>query len=180
MNISIENSVLIVVDVQGKLARLVYESDRMIRQLQTLIRGITTLGMPILVTEQYPKGLGKTIDELALLLADAPCLEKDAFSCCGEESFLRRLEGLGRSHAILCGIEAHVCVYQTARDLLGRGFGVSLVTDAVSSRLRENRDLAIGKIQSLGAALTGVEMILFELLGRSGTDAFRTISKLVR
>jgi nicotinamidase-related amidase len=180
MNLTTANAILIVVDVQGKLARIVHDSAVMIARIATLIQGAEILGLPILVTEQYPKGIGGTIEELALLVEGYPRIEKDAFSCCGEEAFMRELRAAGRTQVLLCGIETHVCVYQTGRDLLAQGFGVHLVLDAVSSRLRENKELAAAKLQALGASLTGVEMALFEMLEFSGTDSFRAISRLVR
>ena len=180
MNLSSANAVLVVVDVQGKLARIVHESAALIRNIRILTDGAKLLGVPVLVTEQYPQGIGRTVDELAPVLSGVPRIEKAAFSCCAEAAFLEALRAAGRSQVLLCGIEAHVCVYQTGRDLLALGFGVHLVLDAVSSRRMENRDLAAGKLQGLGASLTSVEMALFEMLEISGTETFKAISRLVR
>lgn len=175
-----ESSVLVVIDIQGKLARLMHDSDTVIRNAGILIQGMKILGIPVLVTEQYPKGLGPTVEELQPLVFPHGVIEKAAFSCCGEAIFLDRLRTLDRPHVLVCGIETHVCVYQTVRDLLETGYIPHLVTDAVSSRTEANRDLGIRKMESMGALLTGTEMALFELLGLSGTEEFKAISRLVK
>ncbi len=174
------NALLLVVDIQGKLADIVHQSETLVRNAHILIEGAKLLDIPIVATEQYPKGLGRTVPSLAEALGDASVIEKSSFSCCGEFTFEVRLNELHKTDIILCGIETHVCVYQTARDLIGLGFNVHLVTDAVSSRTAENRELGIRAIEHLGARLTGTEMVLFEMLEVSGTDEFKAISKLVK
>ena len=134
-----DDAVLIVIDVQDKLARVMYQRDQMLDNLQRLIRGIQVLGVPIIVTEQYPQGLGGTVPEISQLLANVDPLPKLSFSCCGDESFVRRLRTLGRRQTLVAGIESHVCVYQSVSDLIGAGYEVQVVTDAVSSRTPENR-----------------------------------------
>lgn len=175
-----EATVLVVIDIQGKLARLMHDSERVIHQAGILMQGMSVLGVPVLVTEQYPKGLGPTVDELQPILPASGIIEKAAFSCCAESSFMDRLHALQRPQVLVCGIETHVCVYQTVRDLLEIGFHPHLVTDAVSSRTSSNRELAIRKMETMGAQLTGTEMALFELLGVSGTEEFKAISRLVK
>ena len=175
-----ENTILVVVDIQGKLANIVHEAEAMVRNAKIMIQGAKILGLPIIATEQYPKGLGHTVPEIAEHFGDVPVLEKGTFSCCGDTAFLAELQKHGRKSVLLCGIETHVCVYQTAQDLLENGYEVHLVTDAVSSRTPANKQLGIQKIASLGGTLTGTEMSLFELLRISGTDEFKAISKLVK
>jgi nicotinamidase-related amidase len=174
------HTVLVVVDIQGKLADIVHESDFMQKNVEILAQGCRVLDIPILATEQYPQGLGHTTERIMQHLEGVPVIEKSAFSCCGEPLFEQRLMELHKTDVILCGIEAHVCVYQTARDLVGLGYNVHLVTDAVSSRTPANRELGIRKMESIGVKLTSTEMLLFELLQHSGTDEFKTISKLVK
>ena len=174
------NSLLVVVDVQGKLADIVHQSGEMQRNVRILVEGMNLLEVPVIVTEQYPKGLGHTVPAIAEVLGEAPVIEKSTFSCCGDFAFEVKLTEAHKTDVILCGIETHVCVYQTARDLLGLGYNVHLVTDAVSSRMEENRKLGINTIERLGARLTGTEMVLFELLTESGTEEFKAISKLVK
>ena len=174
------HSMLLVIDVQGKLADLAYRSDLIQKNIATLIQGMQVLDIPVLATEQYPKGLGPTIESISSLLGDAPVLEKSSFSCCGELSFEIKMTEMHKTDVIVCGIETHVCVYQTVRDLLALGYNVHLVTDAVSSRSEENWQLGVRKCETLGAKLTSTEMLLFELLRYSGTEQFKAISKLVK
>jgi nicotinamidase-related amidase len=174
------NTLLVVIDVQGRLAHIVHDSERLLRNVGILIQGMNVLNVPIVVTEQYPKGLGPTEEHLRTLLGDTKVIVKDTFSCCGEFSFELRLDELHRTNIVVCGIETHVCVFQTVRDLCGMGYTVHVVTDAVSSRTPENRDLGLRRMEQFGAKLTSTEMVLFELLGTSGTEEFKAISKLVK
>ncbi|MFC1746169.1 hydrolase [Candidatus Riflebacteria bacterium] len=175
-----ENACLVIVDVQGKLAELVYAKEELYKNLKILVSGARVLGLPVLYMEQYPKGLGHTIPELTTLLAEQKPIIKNTFSACGSLDFDRALSEIGKSQVILCGIETHVCVYQTCRDLLQQGFEVHLVIDAVSSRTEKNMKLGIACCRTLGAILTGTEMLLFELLEKSGTPEFKEISRLVK
>lgn len=178
--LNIDNTLLLVIDVQGKLADLVWRSERLRDNIRILIEGMRILEVPMLATEQYPKGLGHTVEPIAAALGDAPVIEKDSFSCCGEFNFEIKLNELHKTDIMVCGIETHVCVYQTTRDLLNLGYNVHLVTDAVSSRTEDNWKLGIEKCKTLGAKMTGMEMALFEMLRKSGTDEFKAISKLVK
>jgi len=175
-----EHTLLLVIDVQGKLADLAWRSERLRSNIHVLIEGMKILGVPMLATEQYPKGLGPTVEEISGALGDAPVIEKNSFSCCGEFNFEVKLNELHKTDILVCGIETHVCVYQTTRDLLDLGYNVHLVTDAVSSRTEDNWKLGIEKCKSLGAKMTGTEMALFEMLRKSGTEEFKAISKLVK
>ncbi len=174
------HTLLLVIDVQGKLADLVWRPEQVQKNIGVLIDGMKVLGIPVIATEQYPKGLGSTIPPIADRLGDAPVIEKSSFSCCGEFNFETKLAELHKTDVVVCGIETHVCVYQTTRDLLALGYNVHLVTDAVSSRTEENWQLGVSVCSSLGAKPTSTEMVLFELLKESGTERFKAISKLVK
>ncbi len=178
--LEISTTILVVVDFQGKLARITDRSETVLRNAQILIQGVKLLGIPLVVTEQYPQGLGHTVEEIARHIADIPVIEKTAFSCFGSDEFKARLASYRRRQVLLCGIETHVCVYQTARDLLAHDYEIYLVTDAVSSRTPENRQLGIHRIEEMGGILTSTEMALFELMKDTQIEAFKPISKLVK
>ena len=175
-----ENTALIVVDVQGKLATLMHQKEQLYRNLQILIQGARILELPILWLEQYPKGLGPTIPEVAELLVDQQPVAKTCFSGCGQPEFCQQLRASGRRQLLLAGIETHICVYQTARDLLAQGYHVEAVADAISSRTPENRQIGLDKMAQHGAEITSVEMVLFELLREAGTPPFKKIAPLVK
>lgn len=175
-------SALVIIDVQEKLAGLVNESPAMLRNLGILGQAMRLMEIPVIVTEQYRRGLGPTVASVldAVDAAGHSPIEKRTFSCCPNPLFEMRMLELHRTDIILAGIEAHVCVYQTASDLLAQGYQVHLVTDAVSSRTSANRALGIHRVEQLGGILTSTEMLLFELLGESGTDMFKKISALMK
>lgn len=178
--LTVENTVLVVVDVQGKLAQLMHDQEALFRNLQRMIRGAQTLEVPILWCEQNPAGLGPTAPEIAGLLAPRQPLAKMSFSCWGCDAFQQALQATGRQQVLLTGIEAHVCVYLTAADLVGAGYEVEVVADAVSSRSPENKRLALGKVQGLPAALTCTETALFQWLGTAAHPRFRDIARLLK
>lgn len=175
-------SALVIVDVQERLfaAMDAERRDEMIANIKILGAAAQRLGVPILVTEQYPKGLARTLPELRSLLDGADVFEKTAFSCCEATGFMERLRALGADHAVLTGIEAHVCVLLTALDLLSRGLRVSVVADAVCARRRANHDLGLAQARDAGAVVTASETVVFQWLGRADTDVFREIAKLLR
>lgn len=175
-----EETVLVVVDVQERLLPHIRKNEEMTEATVRLIRGCKALGVPIVVTEQYPQGLGPTTPAVKAEIEPWAPIVKASFSCCGEGAFNEAIRNAGRKDALLCGIETHVCVYQTARDLLEQGYRVHLVVDAVSSRRKIDRETAIRRMETMGAALTTVEMALFELLRVSGTAEFKAISKIVK
>jgi nicotinamidase-related amidase len=175
-----EDVVLVVIDVQGKLARLVSRHEALIAQLGTLIRGCRAMGVPVVWTEQVPEKLGPTVPEVAGLLNGLAPLTKNSFSCCGSAEFVRRVEELNRPVVVLAGIEAHVCVYQTALDLLQSGKRVEIVQNAVCSRDEENRQVALQRLAASGAGLTTVETLLFEMQRVAEGDTFRLLNRLVR
>jgi nicotinamidase-related amidase len=178
--LTLENTVLLVVDVQGKLAQLMHEKDRFFENLQKIIRGAQVLGMPIIVTEQIPEKLGPTTPEIAGLLQDIQPIRKISFSCGGSDDFMKALEATGRKQVLLTGMETHICVYQTALDLLKVGYEVQIVADAVSSRAAENRRVGLEKIKAAGAIPTSTETALFELLKVAEGAEFKEIIKIVK
>ena len=177
-----EGSLLLVVDVQERLFDAMDPEHReeMVKNIKILAAAARRLGIPIQVTEQYPKGLGHTLQELRESVGPVEPIAKVAFSCCGAEGFLERLRAARARHIILSGIEAHVCILLTALDLLAEGYAVHVVADATCSRRRENRQIALDQLRQAGAVVTSTETVLFQLLGTADTDDFRTLSKLVK
>ena len=175
-----DQTTLVVVDVQGKLAQLMSERETLFANLRRMIQGAKALEMPVLWVEQLPDKLGPSIPEVAEELPDQQPISKETFSCVGNEAFTAALAATGRRQVLLTGIETHICVYQTARDLLDADYGVELVTDATSSRIASNKCLGIDKMQRLGATLTSTEMVLFELMRTASHPAFRTIQQIVK
>ncbi len=175
-----DKAVLAIVDVQGKLAEQMHEREALFANLRRLIRGAHELSLPLLVTEQNPDGLGPTRPEIADLLADVERIPKLSFSCCGEPRFTEALAALGRPQVLLAGTEAHICVYQTAAQLVQNGYEVEVVADAVSSRTAPNREIGIEKARAAGARITSVETALFELLGSADHPQFKAILRLVK
>jgi len=171
---------LALIDVQTPLARLMYEHARLLDNLVRLVKAAQLFAVPILWLEQNPRHLGRTVPELSALLSAQSPIEKMAFSACGEPAFLRQLEQLNRPTVILCGIETHVCIWQSARDVLDRGYAVQVVSDAVSSRTPENRALGLQRCEKAGAVITSTEMLLFELLGTANAPQFKDILRLVK
>ena len=169
---------LLVIDVQERINAVMASQDHLPR-LQALVEGCRTLDVPVLATEQYPKGLGPTVPRLASVL-DADPIAKETFSCGGESKLMEALEDAARRQVVVCGIEAHVCVVQTALDLLGAGYQVHVPHDAVQSRRTVDRDQALQRMAAAGAVVTSTESVLFELTERCATDEFRTVSQLVR
>jgi hypothetical protein len=177
----VEDTVLVIVDVQGKLAELMVDKENLFANLAQLVQGADVLELPILWLEQYPEGLGPTIEPLAALLAPKrQPMPKLAFSCWGCPAFVDALRATGRRQVLLAGIETHVCIYQTTADLLAEGYEVQVVGDAVSSRTAENRQIGLQRVRDLGAVVTSTEMALFELLRVARGDRFRAIARIVR
>ncbi len=174
------NTALILIDIQGKLASLMHDREHLYRQLRILIQGAQALNLPIVWLEQYPRGLGPTVPEVAELLPGQQPLSKTCFSACALPDFAAQLRQSRRRQLLLAGIETHICVYQTACDLLHRGFPVQVVTDAVSSRTLENKRIALERLKTAGAELTSVEMCLFEMLRDARDPVFKTIAGLVK
>ena len=178
--LDIQNCCLVVVDVQGKLARLMHDKESLFKNIQVLIQAAKILNIPILWCQQCPDALGPTVPQIAELLSGVEPINKASFSCCGCDKFNDKLNELSRQQVLLCGIEAHVCIYQTAADLLSKGFTVEVIADAVSSRTPENKHIAITKMSAEGVNVTTTEMALFELLRTADHPQFKQIAKLIK
>jgi len=170
-----------VIDVQEKLCRAMDENEleKLTRNITILQESARELGLPMVATEQYVKGLGETLCVLKEKLTE-PAVEKMAFSCCGETRFQERLRSLGRKQVIVTGMEAHVCVLQTVIELVDRGYHVHLVKDAIMSRKKDNWQVGIEAAVAAGAVITSTEAAMFQLLRLAGSDEFKRLSKLVR
>jgi len=176
-----DQALLLVIDVQEKMMPVIHRREDVTREVVRLIRGARELGLPMRVTEQYVRGLGPTVPAVQEAMGEAYLpIEKMAFSACGEPRLMEALEATGRRQILLCGVETHVCVYQTARQLLEQGYEVHLVTDAVGSRAEGNYRLALETLGQRGAQLTSVEMALFELMVRADIPEFKAVSRLVK
>lgn len=174
------NSCLVVIDIQAKLNPVMFDPARAPDGAAKLLKGAEILGVPALLSEQYPKGVGATVDELQDLMPSGCPIEKDTFSCLSDDTFIARFAELGRSQAIIAGIEAHICVLQTSLHLLDAGIEVFVVADATASRTRENHAAGLERIRDSGGWVVTVEMVLFEWLKRSGTPEFKQISQLIK
>lgn len=171
-----DRAALVVVDVQEAFRPAVDGFDEVVESAAKLIQGARTLGVPVLLTEQYPRGLGHTVAEIAEHLEGVEPVEKSCFSAARADGFSLN----GRDQALICGIEAHVCVSQTAHDLLEQGVEVHVARDAVTSRTEQNKEVGLHKMESSGAIVTSVETALFELLGAAGTDEFKEVQRLIK
>ena len=178
--LSLENTMLLIVDVQENLAQAMYEKDFLIENLKKIIKGAHVFGIPILVTEQIPEKLGPTIPELAELLTGIQPIHKSSFSCCDDEGFMKELKSINRGQILATGVEAHVCVYQTTIDLIDLGYEISLVADCVSSRTLMNKAIGTESMTNKGAKLTSTEMALFELMKMAEGDKFSKMIKIVK
>jgi nicotinamidase-related amidase len=171
-----DRAVLVVVDVQEGFRPAILGFDDLTANVGRLIQGANALGVPVIASEQYPKGLGHTVPEVAEHLDGVEPVEKVCFAATDADGF----DTGGRTQALICGIESHICVWQTARGLIDQGVDVHVVRDAVSSRTAENRDLGIELIERAGGQPTSVETALFDLLGAAGSDEFKTVQKLIK
>lgn len=180
MLIEREKSCLLVVDIQEKLAPAVAEPAGVIRNSSILMQAAARLGVPVILSEQYPQGLGPTVPELRALAPDSARLGKISFSCAGDPGLNQRLRETGRSQLVVCGMEAHVCVLQTALGYKGDGYRMFVVADAVSSRAPANREMALRRMAENGVELVTTEMVVFEWLAKAGTAEFKELSRLIR
>jgi nicotinamidase-related amidase len=173
---------LIVIDIQEKLLAPIFEKERLVRNAQLLIRLAGVLKMPTLLSTQYSKGLGKTVPEVASLMPETQPMEKVAFSCFGSDVFcsaVKRLPG-NRNTLVLCGMESHICVAQTALAALREGYLVHVASDAVSSRTEWNWRVGLERMRSAGAVISSTEMIMYEALGSAGTSDFKAMLQYIR
>ncbi len=181
MRITADKTLAVIVDVQERLFPHIAEHEKLERTIPILIEGLKALDVPLIVTEQYPKGLGTTIEPVRKALGEwYKPLEKISFSCCGDDQFNLQVARYAPQYVLLAGIETHVCVLQTAIDLLNEGYTPVLVANCVSSRFLEDKEIALRRMEQAGVVLTTYESILFELAQVAGTDTFKRISKLVK
>jgi nicotinamidase-related amidase len=180
MRIKKEDCIAVIIDIQNKLFPFISENGKLTNNLVRLIKGIKILDIGIIVTVQYLKGLGDTIEPVKEALGNYEHLEKSSFSCCGDSEFMKRLNESGKKNVILCGIESHVCVLQTALDLIAKGLQPVLIEDCVSSRNLNDKKIAVERMRQEGALISTYESVLFELLEVSGTETFKQISKIVK
>jgi nicotinamidase-related amidase len=175
-----DDSVLIIIDIQERLAGAMQVKDAVISNCLHLIELAKMISIPVLVTEQYPKGLGRTVEEIKKAVPDYQPIEKVSFSCCGEQEFIKKLRALNRKTIVMTGMETHVCVLQTCIELLNEGFNVHLVKDAVCSRTKENWDTGVEFMRDAGAVISCTETVLFQFLRVAGTEEFKAISKRIK
>jgi isochorismate hydrolase len=180
MRITKRNTTGLVIDFQERLFPVMWEKEKLLKNCQILIQGLNELGLPLIVTQQYTKGLGETVEEIKSVLPDFHFIEKREFSCCDEPSVDVKLAELQTKNVVICGIESHVCVLQTAIDLKEAGYHPVVVMDCVSSRSPESIELAKERFRFEGIMMTSVESILFELTRSSAALEFKAISKLVK
>lgn len=176
-----EDTLAVVIDIQEKLFPFIDNKEKLVENSVKLLSGLNVLEIPILVTEQYTKGLGSTIPEIKTVIEGSyKPVEKMSFSCCGENNFMIKLKQLNKKNILLLGIESHVCVLQTTIDLIAESFNVIVVEDCVASRKINDKKIALKRMEKEGATLTTYESILLELCKKSGTDKFKAISKIIK
>lgn len=178
-----DKSLLIVVDLQERLLPAIHEADQVLASTRILMAAANQLGIPVLVSEQYPKGLGKTADGLIPEDMTVRIMEKVSFSCFSDpqiQSYVKDVGNSGRNQLIICGTETHVCVLQTALEAKALGYEVFVVSDACSSRTAENKKAALHRMAAAGITCVSTEMVVFEWLKKAGTELFRSVSKLIK
>jgi nicotinamidase-related amidase len=176
-----QSAVLVVCDVQERLLPAILGSERLLHNCTVMAQAARTMGLPIIVTEQYPKGLGPTVAPLRETLGDSyQPVEKTSFSCCGAKRFVGALEHYGVSDVIVVGMEAHVCVLQTVLDALDRGYAVHVPRDAVGSRTEANWQVGVERMRDAGAFIGSLESILFQLLRTSEVECFKAVQGLIK
>jgi nicotinamidase-related amidase len=171
---------LVVVDIQEKFMPVIFEIDRVVENTKKLVRAFQAMKIPVIFTQQYTKGLGPTAEEIAQLFGDEKPIEKIEFSCMENKEFLKRMKGFGVKDLVICGIEAHVCILQTALDAIKQGFRVYIVQDATSSRNKSDWKTAMRRARQSGAFIVSTEMIIFQLLRKAGTQEFKEIQRIVK
>jgi nicotinamidase-related amidase len=176
-----DKTVLVVIDFQEAFRKSIPDFSLVASRISMAVRGFQILGVPVVITEQYPKGLGRTAEEILFTLPENfEFIDKTAFSSCGAQSFKDKLQSLNASQIVLCGLEAHICVNQTAHDLLSQGFQVHLLLDSVASRFSPDKQAGISKMQTSGVIPSSVEMSLFELMRDSTHEQFKEIQNLIK
>jgi nicotinamidase-related amidase len=178
--LSCADTLLVIVDIQEKLVRAMHAREELLLRAQQLVQGARALNLPILCTEQNPKGLGATVPEIAAHLSPVNPIRKLSFGCCASDDFRLALQASPGRNVLIAGIETHVCVYQTVMELLAEGYRVEVVADACSSRTAENKQIGLDKMRAAGAAVTSVETALFELLKVAEGPVFKQILQIVK
>jgi len=180
LTFSKEKTILVVVDVQGKLAHLMHENEFFFESVKRLIQGARILDLPVVWVEHNPKGLGSTIPEVAAHLSGLEPVLKTSFSCCGNGDFMKALDTFDRTQVLLAGMETHICIQLTALDMLDEGYEVQVVADATSSRSADNKMIALNRMRDAGAVVTNVETALYELMRVSEFKRFKEILNLIK
>ncbi len=180
MLVRAEHSVLVIIDLQEKLLPAVKESARTLQNASLLLTAANTCQVPVLISEQYPEGLGKTAPEITDVAGDAPVFSKVHFSCMKDVHFRHAFEQLGRKQAVLAGMESHVCVAQTAASLIELGYEVFFVADATASRSVDSKLIAQMRLSAAGAQIVNTEMVVFEWLGKADTPEFKSLLPLIK
>jgi nicotinamidase-related amidase len=175
-----DDTLLVIVDIQTKLLNVIFERERLVSSCRKLIQAARLLEVPMVMTEQYPKGMGPTDPQILEVLEDVGAMEKVSFSCCGAKDFNRKIADFKKKQVVVIGIEAHVCVLQTVHDLLHQGYFVYGPYDAVSSRKEGDYTNALDRMRQAGAVVGSVESAVFELLEKAGTPIFKQVSKLIK
>lgn len=177
---SVDNTAIVLIDIQGKLATLMHDRENLYKSLETIVKGMNVLKVPVIWMEQVPQSLGPTIEEVAAHLGNRKPIAKNTFSCCDNDQFMDELNQIDRSQILLAGIETHICVYQTAASLISRGYQVQAIEECVSSRTSANKQIGLDAIRGLGGMVTSCEMILFELMKSTDANGFKEIVKLIK
>ncbi len=180
MLIQSEKSLLLVIDVQERLTPAIFDAPRLTANIVRLLKAAELLEVPVLATEQYPRGLGPTLDEVADLIPGGAMVEKIHFSAMSEPGFAERLKATERKQIVVVGMEAHICVLQTALELRQAGYEVFAVDDGMGSRVRANTDLAIERMRPTGIQVVATEMVVFEWAHRADRDCFKQLSALIK
>lgn len=180
MRLNKENTIGVVIDIQEKLLPHINNNDALLQNCLKIVKGLKTLNIPIVVTQQYTKGLGNTVESINQTIGNFSYIEKLTFSCYREPAFIKVMNRTGKRNVLITGIESHVCVLQTALDLLYNNFNPVIVVDAIGSRNDEDKKIALWRMRDVGCIMTTTESILFELTQKAGTEEFKEISKLVK
>jgi nicotinamidase-related amidase len=176
-----EQTALVIIDMQESFRQAISDFAEVSARCALVAHAAQLLGVPVVVTEQYPKGLGHTASEIRAVLPESlSVVEKTAFSSCGAQEFVARLDEVAARQVLVCGIEAHICVNQTTHDLLARGFQVHLLTDCITSRTAQNRQAGLDKMRQSGALPSSTEMALFELMRDARHEQFKSIQRLIK
>ncbi len=173
-------AILLIVDVQESFRKHILDFADMTKNISVLVETAKVLKIPVILTEQYPQGLGSTVREIKACLGQFEHFEKSCFSCCRAGEFMTALATKARKQILVCGIETHVCVNQTVHDLLESGYQPHIIADAVGSRSAKNKEIGIAKMVASGAVISCVEMALFEMLVESGNETFKSVQRLVK